>query len=106
MRYLKTVLCLLLIFAFTFVYIPAAAEADGYEAELIEKGFPADYAKKLAALHKKHPSWNFEALDVTGLSGGKYTWDYVIYMETDENPKRSLVYNSDTYKNWRHPSNQ
>ncbi len=77
-----------------------------YKEELTAKGFPEDYAEKLAALHERHPSWSFEPLNVTKMSGGKYTWDYVIYMETDENPKRSLVYNSDTYKNWRHPSNQ
>ena len=82
------------------------AASDSYVRTLVTKGFPQDYAEKLAALHDRHPSWSFEPLNVTDMSGGKYTWEYCIYMETDENPKRSLVYNSDTYKNWRHPSNQ
>ncbi|MBO4422724.1 MAG: hypothetical protein J5879_04755 [Clostridia bacterium] len=86
--------------------VSVSAKEDAYAAELVEKGFPRDYADKLAALHKRHPNWSFEPLNVTQMSGGKYTWSYVIYMETDQNPKRSLVYNSDTYKNWRHPSNQ
>lgn len=79
-----------------FAASPAAAD-DGFAAELTEKGFPPDYAEKLAALHKKHPLWNFEPIDITGLSGGKYTWEYVRYMETDDNPKRSLAPNGDQY---------
>ncbi len=77
-----------------------------YINSLIEKGFPEDYAKKLERLHRKYPNWTFEPLNVTELSGGTYTWDYVLYQETDAEPRRSLVYNSDTYKNWRHPSNE
>ena len=90
------------------VIVPFSVEAknDQYVNELIAKGFPEDYAVKLSALHDKHPNWSFEPLKVTEMSNGKYTWDYVIYMETDDNPKRSLVYNSEMYKKWRHPSNQ
>ena len=76
--------------------LPVSAD-DGYTAELIEKGFPEDYAKKLSALHKKHPEWTYEPINITELSGGKYTWDYVLYMETDDNPKRSLVPNGENY---------
>ena len=86
--------------------VSVSAADQEYINSLIEKGFPADYAKKLEVLHRKHPTWTFEPLNVTKLSGGKYTWDYVLYMETDAEPKRSLVYNSDTYKKWRHPANE
>lgn len=75
---------------------PAAAD-DAYVTELEKKGFPSDYAEKLAKLHKKHPEWTFEPLDVTKLSGGRYTWDYILYMETEDNPKRSLVPNGNDY---------
>lgn len=104
-RPLALILALATLLTSVFTFTVTAADS-GYKAELIAMGFPEDYAAKLAALHERHPSWSFEPLKVTEMSGGKYTWDYVIYMETDENPKRSLVYNSDTYKNWRHPSNQ
>lgn len=91
--------------------IAVPANAGGYEfrtyrASLIEKGFPYDYADKLAALHERHPSWSFEPINVTEMSGGEYTWDHCVYMETDANVKRSLVHNSSPYVNWRHPSNQ
>ena len=73
------------------------AEDGGYAASLVEKGFPQDYAEKLAALHKKRPLWNFEPINITEMSGGKYTWEYVRYMETEENPKRSLAPDGDQY---------
>jgi len=90
-----------------FVFTAAAEEKtqDPYTAELISKGFPEDYAEKLTALHKKHPSWTFEVLDVTGLSGGKYTWDYVITQEYSADEKRNLVSPSDTYLVYRDFSN-
>ncbi len=106
MKILKTALCLLLASVFVFFCLPANAAADGaYVKELTDKGFPEDYAIKLEKLHRSHPEWIFEPLDVTGQSGGKYTWDYVVYMETDENPKRSLVANSDQYTVLRDMSN-
>lgn len=104
-KLLSLILAALMLLSASLTFTVSASNGD-YKAELMAKGFPEDYAAKLAQLHERHPAWNFEPLKVTEMSGGKYTWDYVIYMETDDNPKRSLVYNSDTYKNWRHPSNQ
>jgi hypothetical protein len=97
MKLAAKALCLILILIFIFPAAAANAAGDGYIESLTDKGFPEDYAKKLAVLHKKHPDWEFEPLDITGRSGGKYTWEYVVYMETEDNPKRSLVANSDQY---------
>ncbi|MCQ2428333.1 MAG: hypothetical protein MJ137_08065 [Clostridia bacterium] len=72
-----------------------------YTAELVAAGFPADYAEKLSLLHAKHPAWTFEPLDVTGLSGGKYTWDYVIYQEYNAEAARNLVSSSESYSGLR-----
>ena len=106
MKLLKTSLCLILAVIFALPGVPANGAADeAYIKELTDKGFPEDYAVKLEKLHRSHPEWIFEPLDVTGLSGGKYTWDHVVYMETDENPKRSLVANSDQYTVLRDMSN-
>ena len=55
-----------------------------------EKGFPPDYAEKLADLKKKHPNWTFEVLYIT-LLNHKYTWQYVLEQETDAAPERSLI---------------
>lgn len=102
MKILKTVLCVMI----ALLMIPRVFSAEeDYRASLIEKGFPEDYAEKLSVLHKKHPLWNFEPIDITEMSGGKYTWEYVLYMETDENPKRSLVPNGDQYIVLRDMSN-
>ena len=81
---------------------PASAETASVagpvtEADFIAAGWPADYASKLAELKKQHPSWTFEKLDVTGMSDGKYTWDYILKMECDDNPKRNLVGSGDAY---------
>ena len=109
-KLLSFLLCVLMT-ASVIVPFSASAKNSRYVNELINKGFPEDYAVKLADLHEKHPNWSFEPLNVTQMSrelnkSKAYTWEYVIYMETDDNPKRSLVYNSDAYINWRHPSNQ
>jgi len=77
--------------------VAVSAENEAYVKELTDKGFPQDYAEKLTVLHKKHPEWTFEPINITELSGGKYTWEYVLYMETEDNPKRSLVPNGDSY---------
>lgn len=93
---------LFVVFAFAFLFsaafpFDASAENNSYVNGLIAAGFPADYAEKLSKLHKKHPEWTFKPINITELSGGKYTWDYVLYMETDENPKRSLVPDGENY---------
>ena len=76
---------------------PASVADPVTEADFIAAGWPADYAAKLAELKKQHPSWTFEKLDVTGMSDGKYTWDYILKMECDDNPKRNLVGSGDAY---------
>ena len=66
------------------VYAQEQSEDAEYISQLEAAGFPSDYAEKLLALHKKHPLWVFEPLDVTGLSDGVYTWDYIMYKECDK----------------------
>lgn len=72
-------------------------ERDPDAVRLVEAGFPEYYAEKLARLGRVHPDWTFLPLNVTALSGGKYTWDYVVYQETDAQARRSLVTSGDSY---------
>ena len=74
-----------------------------YTACLIANGFPEDYAEKLSVLHVLHPSWTFEPLDVTGLSEGRYTWDYVVGEEYSDH-RRNLVPPAERYTHMRDPS--
>lgn len=71
------------------------AADEAYREELIAAGFPESYTNGLISLHKKHPDWTFEALDITEMSrtAGKdaYTWDYVLYQEHDASENRNLV---------------
>lgn len=92
------IICLCLL-ASSLIFAAAGTEnADPVtEADFIAAGWPADYASRLAALKAKHPAWTFEKLDVTGLSDGKYTWDYVMRMECDEEARRNLVQSTDKY---------
>ena len=103
MKKIIKVLCATL--ALLLIQVPALSAEDGYAESLVQKGFPQDYAEKLSRLHKTHPSWEFEPINITEMSGGKYTWDYVLYMETEDNPKRSLVPNGDQYIVLRDMSN-
>ncbi|MGI6167915.1 MAG: N-acetylglucosaminidase [Eubacteriales bacterium] len=75
-----------------------------YYTYLIGLGFPASYAEKLTELHLLHPTWTIEPLLVSELQPA-YTWGYVIYMETQDEPKRSLVSSSPEYSAYRHPTN-
>lgn len=43
---------------------------DAYEADLINKGFPQDYAKKIAILHAIHPNWTFTPSYTGRIAGG------------------------------------
>lgn len=43
---------------------------DGYINELVSKGFPLDYAKKLAILHAIHPNWTFVPSNTGKILGG------------------------------------
>ena len=103
-RILSLVLsALFLIGAFCFPINAASADAE-YKEKLISLGFPADYAEMLAELHILHPEWNFTPLMVTELNS-KYTWDYVLYMESDDEPNRSLVPTASAYSAYRHETN-
>ena len=70
---------------------------------LMERGFPQYYAEKLALLQKKYPNWYFEPLPVTGLNP-QYTWDYVLYMETEKVPSRSLISGKKEFAGYFHPT--
>lgn len=43
---------------------------DDYINELVSKGFPIDYAKKLAILHAMHPNWTFTPSNTGKVEGG------------------------------------
>lgn len=43
---------------------------DNYERELIEKGFPEEYATRLSMLHAIHPNWTFIPSNTGGINGG------------------------------------
>lgn len=55
---------------------------DEYENSLISKGFPADYANKLAILHAIHPNWIFTPSNTLGISGGA-DFNSVVTAETN-----------------------
>ncbi len=81
---------------------------SGYAAEyrqnLIDQGFPEDYASALTELHLLHPAWEFEPLLISQ-EEPTYTWSYVNKKET-ENPETNLISAADTYKAYRHPTNR
>ena len=107
-RCLALMLSVLILFSAAPFRVTAQGQGssiDEYEKYLISLGFPADYAAPLAALHAIHPSWEFAPLMVTKLNP-KYTWDYVISMETEASPSRSLVPSSSTYSAYHHPTNK
>ncbi len=64
--------------------LPASftVQPSSFEQEMLNKGFPPSYLPYLTRLHNDHPYWEFEAVDITGLSpNGKYTFEYVIAQE-------------------------
>lgn len=65
-------------------------EKTDYEQELIALGFPSDYASLLAPIKEKHPNWTFNPINITQLSGGEYTWDYVIAAETEDDENNTV----------------
>lgn len=106
----RTALLLALLLLLAASSLPAAASGGGgaieeYKNYLISLGFPADYADPLAELRALHPNWEFTPLLVTGMNAG-YTWDYVVNMESEASPARSLVRNTSTYKDYHHPTNR
>lgn len=62
-------------------------EEKSYASSLKEKGFPDSYIPYLMYLHRKYPSWVFEA-DITNL-----TWDRVISSESNKNYTQSTLEN-------------
>ena len=78
----------------TFFY-----DRESYYRELREKGFPDDYARKLAELKLIHPTWSFEPLLVSELEPS-YTFDYIIEKESVD-PSLNLIYPSAEYKAYR-----
>lgn len=74
-----------------------------YYNDLLEIGFPADYAEELTELHLLHPNWKFVPLDISA-TNEQYTWRYVISAET-ENPETNLIYASKTYSDYWHATN-
>lgn len=83
---------------------PFAGAAQEYYEALLEKGFPEDYAHALTELHLLHPTWQFEPLLITK-EEPTYTWDYVI-REENEDPSNNIIFSSDTYAAYRHPTNE
>lgn len=84
--------------------IPDIPTDGNYEQELINKGFPASYAKSLAILHEQYPNWQFVPVQ-TGLD-----WAAVIAEEAkgDRNlveksandaKKSTTIENYDWYNN-------
>lgn len=65
------------------VFNPSAA-TDDYAQTLRSAGFPESYIESLCNLHDLHPNWTFTVHNITDLSGGKYTWDYVISQEIED----------------------
>lgn len=77
--------------------------AQTYYEELLQAGFPSDYAAPLTELHLLHPEWEFVPLLITEQEP-TYTWDYIIEKET-EDPDNNLVIASSAYEPYRHPFN-
>lgn len=66
--------------------VPDIETDKEYEQQLIDKGFPASYAKILAILHQQYPNWVFEPVN-TGLD-----WNTVIQEESSAG--RNLIHKS------------
>ena len=65
---------------------------EEYKKTLMDKGFPESYAVLLCTLHKRFPSWQFNPIMITDLSGGKYTWDYVIGKEIEDDENNTVYH--------------
>lgn len=78
---------------------PFTGAALTYYEELMEKGFPADYAESLTRVHLLHPTWEFEPLKVTR------SWGDTLALET-KNPRTNLISSGKAYTAYRHKTNQ
>lgn len=65
---------------------------EEYKKQLMDSGFPESYAVLLCELHKRHPSWQFNPIMITDLSDGKYTWDYVIGKEIEDDENNTVYH--------------
>lgn len=113
---LRSLLCILLISVFLFtlcfqmtLYISGteryfSGEAEVYYEELLEKGFPKDYATALTELHLLHPTWEFTPLMISE-QDAKHTWSYVIDRET-EVEDRNLISKNSLYSAYWHEVNR
>jgi len=97
-------LSLVLIFSAKGNGIPFTGKAAEYYGELVDQGFPEDYAAALTKLHLLHPTWTFVPLNVTG-TNSTYTWDHVIKKETDS-PTINLVSANNLYSDYWHATNR
>ncbi len=77
-----------------------SGDAELYYQDLMDAGFPSDYAVSLTELHLLHPNWNFVPLDVTA-QNAKYTWNYVIDQES-KTDGTNLVSKSSVYQAYWH----
>ena len=84
--------------------VPFTGKVAEYYEELVDLGFPEDYATALAKLHLLHPNWSFVPLNITDTNAA-YTWDHVITKET-ESPTTNLVSSADIYSNYWHATNR
>ena len=67
---------------------------EAYISELISKGFPQDYAKKLAIVHAIHPNWTFVPSNTGKVAGGM---DFQTAVESEaEVVSRNLIDSSNT----------
>ena len=97
-------LSIVLVFSVKCNETPFTGEAAKYYEELVDQGFPEDYALSLTKLHLLHPTWSFVPLDVTEINSA-YTWDYVIKKETDS-PSLNLISASLIYSDYWHATNR
>ncbi len=111
----KALSLLLLLVMLVSVFSPtlgvvAAADEAQYKKSLRDAGFPESYLDDLYKLHQKFPDWKFVAMDITGDSiknkkSTPYTWDYCVYMEGEDQVRRSLIQRSDpALRDWSDPN--
>lgn len=75
------------------------------QQSLMLKGFPQDYAVRIAPLKQKFPSWKFKPLAISKLNP-QYSWKYVLHMETDAAPARSLIAGNTAFAAYFHPTDK
>lgn len=71
---------------------PVVMTDEEYKQHLMDIGFPESYTELLCNIHKRHPSWQFNPIMITELSDGKYTWDYVIAKEIEDDENNTVYY--------------